>query len=1042
MKLLKLRFFHVICLLCALNMWAQDSVINGQITDETGMPVPGASIFVKGTQNGTSSDIDGNYQISAGPNATLVYSFVGYATQEVVTGGRTSINVQLAPSSEILEEVVVVGYGTQKKSVVTGAISSVKAKDLENMPLTTVGQTLQGRTSGVYVAQNAGQPGSGATIRVRGITSFNNNDPLWVVDGVIVDNGGINFLNQSDIESMEVLKDAASQAIYGTRAATGVILITTKKGKAGKLTVNYNGFGGVSQAARKLDLLNATQYATLRNEQYANGYSGGQFQLPFANTNLGRGTDWQDVIFNDSAQRTQHELSVSGGTDKSNFYLSVGLTDQQGIVMSSISNYIRKNIRLNSTHKIGKYVTIGQTLGFSHEKTVGIGNTNGEFGGPLASAINLDPVTPVVITDPSIIPTLPNPGDYAQQFAVRDNNGNLYGISKDVANEMSNPLAYAKVREGNYGWADNFVGNAYLEVAPIEGLKLRTTLGGKLSYWGNESFSPKSYLNTNQNNQSQNSLYRETHRGFGWNIENTISYTKDFSGHNVTVLVGQGAYVDNQTYGQGTTYLNQPVNNHNDASFNWPTSSDNIIGWSNTGIEHIVTSLFARLNYDYKEKYLVTGIVRRDGSTRFGANNKYGTFPSFSLGWVPTKEDFWKENKVVTNLKIRGGYGVVGSDSGDDFRYLALVGGNRNYTIGQGDYNVTVGYSPDAPSNQDLRWEETTQINIGFETALFNDFSLEFDWYKKKTSGILQPVQLPGYVGATGQPWGNVADMENTGLDMSLTYRKQIGGLHLSVSGNASTLKNTVTSVGEDRDFNTGAGFQSMGSITRYEVGSSYNEFYGYQTNGIFQNQADIDNYTSTSGSVIQPNAQPGDFKWKDLNGDGKITEDDRKYLGSPLPKVTYGLTVNLEYKNFDLTLFGQGAAGNKVFQGLRRLDLNYANWQTAALNRWTGEGTSNNYPRISTVDNNKNFTNMSNFYLQKGDYFRIKIIQLGYSLPSDIIAKAGLAKTRIYVTTENLFTFTKYTGFDPEIGGSVSGIDRGYYPQAKSFMMGVNLSF
>jgi len=1038
MKFLKLRFFHVICLLFALNMWAQETAISGQVTDEAGLPVPGASVLVKGTQNSTSTDFEGKYQITADPNATLVISFVGYATIEEAVNSRTTINLSLVPATQTLDEVVVVGYGTQKKSVVTGAISSVKAKDLENMPLTTVGQSLQGRTSGVYVAQNAGQPGSGATIRVRGVTSFNNNDPLWVVDGVIVDNGGINFLNQSDIESIEVLKDAASQAIYGARAATGVIIVTTKKGKAGRISVNYNGFGGVSRASRKLDLLDASQYATLRNEQYANGYSGGNFQLPFPNTDLGKGTDWQDVIFTDSARRTQHELSVSGGNDASTFYMSVGLTDQEGIVMPSISSYIRKNIRLNSTHKIGKYVSVGQTLGYSNEKTVGIGNTNGEFGGPLASAINLDPVTPVVITDPSIIPQLPNPGDYGQEFAVRDGNGNLYGISKDVANEMSNPLAYAKVREGNYGWADNFVGNAYLEIAPLDGLKLRSTVGGKLSYWGSESFTPKSYLNTNQNNQSQNRLSRQTNKGFGWTIENTVSYNKLISGHNITVLGGQGAYVDNDTYGQETTYLNQPVNNHGDASFNWPTSTDNIIGWSNTGNKHIVTSLFARLNYDYNEKYLVTGIIRRDGSSRFGSNNKYGTFPSFSLGWVPTKEDFWTQNNVVSSLKIRGGYGVVGSDAIGDFAYLALVGGNRNYTIGQGDYNVTVGYSPNAPSNPDLKWESTAQANIGFEAALFNDFTLEFDWYNKKTSDILQGVRLPGYVGATGEPQGNVADMKNTGLDMSLTYRKTIGGLNLSVSGNASTVKNEVTSVGEDRTFNTGPGFQSMGSITRFEVGSAWNEFYGFVTDGIFQNQAEI------AGAAVPDDIEvlPGDFRFKDLNGDGKITEADRQYLGTPIPKVTYGVTVNLEYKNFDLTLFGQGAAGHKIFQGLRRLDITPANWQTNALNRWNGEGTSNTYPRISTVDKNGNFTRMSNFYLQKGDYFRVKIVQLGYSLPSDIIAQAGLSKARFYVTGENLFTFTKYTGYDPEIGGNVSGIDRGYYPQAKSFMMGINLSF
>jgi TonB-linked SusC/RagA family outer membrane protein len=651
---------------------------------------------------------------------------VGYANQEVSVGNKTVLNVSLAQGAKNLDEVVVVGYGTQKKSVVTGAIASVKSKDLENLPLTTVGQSLQGRASGVYVAQNAGQPGSSATIRVRGITSFNNNDPLWVVDGVIVDNGGMNFLNQSDIESMEVLKDAASQAIYGARAAAGVILITTKKGKSGKLSVNYNGFAGFSRAARRLDLLNANQYATLRNEQYANGFAGNsQFVLPYPNAaSLGKGTDWQDLIFNDSAQRTQHELSISGGTEKSTFYMSAALTDQEGIVTSAISNYIRQNIRLNSTHKLGKYVTVGQNLGFSHEKTVGLGNTNSEFGGPLASAINLDPETPAIVTDPS---TRPNSGEYANQYAIRDPNGNYYGISQAVANEMTNPLAYIQTRLGNYSWADNFVGNAYVEVAPVEGLKFRSTVGGKLAYYGTESFTPLSYLNS-INNVTRNNLYRESNRGFGWNIENTVSYTKLIGKHNFNVLGGQATYVDNDRRSNGVTYFNQPVNNHNDASFNWNTPLVDIQGWGSTGNKHIVTSLFARANYDYNEKYLFTGIIRRDGSSRFGANNKYGTFPSFSLGWVPTKEEFWKENVVVTNLKIRGGYGVVGNDNIGDFKYLSTVSGGRNYTIGSGNgVAVVVGNSPDAPSNPDLKWEETAQTNIGFEATLFGDLSVEFD---------------------------------------------------------------------------------------------------------------------------------------------------------------------------------------------------------------------------------------------------------------------------------------------------------------------------
>ncbi len=1042
MKLLKLRFFYFVCLLCTLSAWAQDTTVSGKVTDENGMPVPGASVYEKGNQtSGTMSDIDGNYQITVGPNATLVFSYIGYAAQEIAVNGQTTVNVSMAPGSEELEEVVVVGYGTQKKSVVTGAISQVKAEQLENLPLTRIEQSLQGRTSGVLIAANAGQPGSSATVRVRGVTSFNadSNNPLWVVDGIIVDNGGIGFLNQADIASIEVLKDAASQAIYGARAGAGVILITTKKGKAGKLQVNYNGFSGVQKAARKLDLLNAQQYATLRNEAYANGYTTGNFQLPFPNASeLGRGTDWQDIIFDDSAQRSQHELSLSGGNDKSTFYMSFGLVEQEGIVMPEISSYTRKNIRLNSEHKVNSWLTIGQTVGFSREKNIGIGNTNNEYGGPLASAVNLDPTTPAVVTD---LATQPNAGEYTStNYAVRDENGNYYGISPNVGQEMTNPLAYAKVREGNYGWADNFVGNAFVEIKPIEGLRIRSTVGGKMAYWGSESFTPISYLNAN-NNTIRNSMYRETRKGFGWNIENTISYAKLIGAHNFSVLLGQAAYVDDISSGHGTTYQNLPVNTAAEASFNWPVAPEDQIGWASTGNEHVVTSLFARVTYDYKEKYLFNGIIRRDGSSRFGDNNKYGVFPSFSAGWVLTKEDFWHDTKVLNQFKLRGGYGVTGNDNIGNFRYLSLVGGGRNYTIGnQG--SVVVGNSPDAPANPDLKWEETAMTNIGFDATIFQDFNLTAEWYRKKTTGILQGVRLPGYVGATGEPAGNVADMENTGFEFELGYNKKIGDLNLSVNGNFSTLKNKVLSVGPDRQFNSGPGIQSAGPITRSEVGHSINEFYGYVTDGIFQNQAQIDAYTGTDGGLIQPLATPGDFKFKDLNGDGMINDLDRKFIGSPLPDYTFGITLNLDYKGFDLMAFGQGVAGNQIFQATRRLDIPTANWQTNALNRWTGEGTSNTYPKLSSGDPNGNFSKPSSFYLQDGDYFRLKILQVGYSLPQNVIETIGLSKFRVYLQSENLVTFTKYTGFDPEIGGDVMGIDRGYYPQAQSFMLGCNLQF
>lgn len=1036
MKLLKLRFFYFVCLLCTLSAWAQDvTQVTGTITDEAGMPVPGASVIEKGTQNGTSTDMDGKFSISVGNTAVLQVSYIGYTSQEILVNGQTTINISLVPGAEQLEEVVVVGYGTQKKSVVTGAISQVTAKQLENLPLTRIEQSLQGRTSGVTIFANSGQPGSASTVRVRGVASFRAeaNDPLWVVDGIIMDNGGLGFINQADIESIEVLKDAASSAIYGTRAATGVILITTKKGKAGKLSVNYNGFAGFSAPARKLDLLDATQYATLRNEQYANGFQTGTFQLPYPNAaNLGRGTDWQDVIFNDHAARSQHELSVSGGNEKSNFYMSFGLTDQEGIVTSEISQYIRKNLRLNSDHKVTSWLKIGQTFAYSKEKTLPVGNTNGEYGGPLASAINLDPTTPAIVTDPS---TTPNPSDYSNQYALKDANGNYYGISNAVQQEMTNPLAYIATRRGNYDWSDNFVGNAYVAITPIEGLTFKSTIGGKMAYWGSESFSPQSYLNPNNNN-SRNNLFRATNKNMRWTFENTVSYSKIIADHNFTVLLGQGAYVDDIGSGSTVRYYNQPTNNWQDASFSWPTVAADIQGSAYTNQEHTVSSLFARLNYDYKEKYIFTGIIRRDGSSHFGSNNKYGNFPSFSLGWVPTKEDFWKQNNILNTLKLKGGWGVTGNDNIGNNGFLSLIQGGNNYTIGNGGA-VIVGNSQARPSNPDLAWEETTQTNIGLDAVFLKDFTLTVEWYKKKTTGILQDVRLPGYVGASNPPFGNVGEMKNTGVEFELGYHKRVGDFDISVNGNLSTLKNTVTSVGRDRTFNSGPSIQSSAyPLTRSEVGGSYNAFYGFVTDGIFQNQAEIDAAAKPADITVVP----GDFRYKDLDGDGVITEKDRKYLGSPLPDITYGLTINLAYKGFDLMMMGQGVAGNQIFQGVRRLDMINANWQTNALNRWTGEGTSNSYPRLSTLDANGNFSRPSNFQLQDGDYFRIKLVQFGYSLPESILGKT-LSKARIYVTAENLFTFTKYTGFDPEIGGDVMGIDRGYYPQARSFMVGCNLS-
>lgn len=1025
-------------MVCSFALFAQGLQVKGVVTSsDDGQPIPGVSVVVKGTTNGNITDINGNYTLTVSANSTLVFSFIGMKTQEISVNNRAVINIVLTSEVTGIDEVVVVGYGTQKKSVVTGAISSIKAKELEKVAPGRVEQALQGRVSGVTIAANSGQPGSASTIRVRGITTFGDggNNPLWVVDGIVVDAGGIGYLNQSDIESIEVLKDASSAAIYGTRAATGVIMVTTKKGVAGKLSVSYNGFYGTSAPAKMLNLLNATQYAAIRNERSVAG--GGD--LVFSNLSaLGTGTDWQKAIFNTSANRYSHEISLSGGNEKSTFYLSFGIQDQEGIVASDISNFTQKNIRLNSTHKISKIFTFGETIGYTHQKQLGIGNTNSEYGGPLSSAINLDPITPLVITDA----VAANASPYSTNPVLRDASGNPYGISSIVGQEMTNPLAYIQTRLGNYGWSDNFVGNAYLEANVFKGLVLKSSLGAKLAYWGDQGFNPVFYLSAT-NSSLKNNVYKNNSNSFNWNIENTITYSKKVMDHDFTILLGQGAYVDNIGGNSGVTLFDLPISSYKDASFSFPIpDAANRVGYAGDFIEHKLTSLFARLNYNYKEKYLFTGIYRRDGSTRFGANNKFGIFPSFSIGWVASKEGFWPENNIIDQLKIRGGYGKVGNDAISNFGYLATVVGGFNYTIGNTGA-ITTGYAPSTLDNPDLRWEETTQANIGFEAQLIKSFNVTFDYYKKKTSGILRPITIPGYVGVSSSPVGNIADMENTGLELELGYRKTFGDLNFSANGNIAYLKNQVTYVASDANYINGdASFQSMGPVTRTQAGESYNSFYGYKTAGIFQNMAEINAYTNSTGALYQPNARPGDFRWVDTDGDGSITDKDKTFLGSSIPKYTFGLTLNFDYKGFDLMAFAQGAAGNKIFQGLRRLDIGNSNWQTVALSRWTGEGTSNSYPRLTSNDTNGNFGNMSDFYLEKGDYVRLKVLQLGYSLPARIISISGANKLRFYLSAENLLTLTKYTGYDPEIGGGVFGIDKGVYPQARSFMLGVQLQF
>ena len=1028
----KIKNALIILFLCLLNfgqLMAQTTTVTGIVTDAK-EPLVGAAVLEKGTTNGTLTDLDGKFtlNLTKSKSAVLVVSFVGYKPKEVAVNNAASINIELA-ASDALDELVVVGYGTQRKAVVTGAIAKVKGSDLENMPVPRIEQSLLGRTAGVRVTSGSGQPGEGATVRIRGTTSINASEPLYVVDGIPV-TGGIDYLNQADVESIEVLKDAASAAIYGARAAAGVILVTTKQGKEGKTAVTYNMYMGQQAPTRKLALLNAREYATLMNESSVASKGAILFKDPSV---YSTGTDWQDAVFNTSAPMQNHELGISVGNAKSSYYASFGYYDQTGIVASPQSKWSRYSVRLNSNHKLNKFINIGTTMGYSKVNGKG-SSTNSEFGGVLSRAINMDPITPLIETDPSVLST----SVYTNFPVVRNADGQPYGISKYVSSEILNPVAATTVNQGS-GWADKIVGNAFVEVEPIKGLKFRSSYGVDIAFYGGDGFRPIYYLNAA--NRSDVTLYnRSQSRGFYWVWGNTLAYNKTFDGkHNFSALVGTTAEKNHGENVSGSVQ-NMPVSNIKDASLNFASiQADQNFG----GYEYnaALLSYLGRINYDYEGKYIISALMRIDGSPKFGTNNKFGRFPSVSAGWILTEEHFLKGITPINFLKLRASWGINGNDQIGDFRYVSTVGGGRNYTFGTGDklYN---GVSPNAIANPDLKWEQTTQTNLGFDAKIFKNITVTLDVFQKNTSGMLLDIKVPSYIGNSG-PVGNIAKLENSGVELELGYNKKIGPIAFNLAGNLSYINNKITDLGPDKKFLGGQTFSPQGlEITRTIVGEPIGFFYGYQTQGIFQNQAEVNAYKNKEGIIIQPNAKPGDFRFADINGDGIINADDRTKIGDPTPNLTYGFNFSVAAHGFDILLFGQGVSGNQIFKATRRFDLQMANMTADALGRWTGENSSTTYPRLAMDDPNKNFSRSSNFYVESGAYFRIKTLQLGYTVPLSIISKVGLTRFRVYVSANNLATLTKYTGYDPEIGGGSFGVDRGFYPQARSFLFGLSAAF
>lgn len=1029
--------FSILLLMLSLSIFGQNQTVTGTILDgETGESIIGATVLLKGTDAGTITDLDGNFSLNVNSlNDTLLISFVGFTPMEVAIAGRTIIKESMGINNNQLEEVVVVGYGRQKKKVVTGAVARISNDDITATPTLRVEQALQGRTPGVQVTAQSGQPGDEPTVRVRGIGTTGNAKPLYIVDGLAV--GGIDYLNPGDIETIDVLKDAASSAIYGARAANGVILITTKSGQKGKLNISYDAYYGLQNTVNRLDMLGADDYKMLMNE----GARNGGFSEPFDLLEISAyNTDWQDALFNKNVPMQNHQLSVGGGNDKSTFASSISYFSQEGIIGGEKSQFDRYTARINSNHKVNKMLSFGNNLAYTHLIKRGIG-TNQSFNGAYSSALNLDPLTPVFETDENELSGYP----YNLEPVVRNDTGDTYGISKYVAAEIVNPLALIEI-DNDETRKDQIVGNIFGELEPIQNLKFRTSLGIDMAYLLNDGFRPLFYLNGAQLNDNKTSVNKRIERFFTWQWENTLAYEKTFNeAHTIGLLAGTTASEFNYEDLSGFN-AKVPVNDPDNVYLNLATDT---VWTANGGATHsALLSYFGRANYSFKDKYSITTILRRDGSSKFGSNSRWGIFPSVGVAWVASDEDFLTNIGPINYLKLRASWGVNGNQEIGDFQFLSTINQGRGYGIGGG---TAIGSSPLFLENDDIRWEESEQYNAGVDFGLFeNKMQASLDYYLKNTNGLLEKIPIPGHVGNDG-PIANVGSVQNRGIEWSIDWRSVTGDFKYFIGFNGAFNINEMTFIGNSEKVINGAGWALAGAVTRAEEGLPIAYFWGYQTDGIFQNQSEVFSHINIDGEVLQPNAVPGDVRFVDFNGDGIINDDDRTIIGNPNPDMTFGFNASVDFKGFDLSIFLQGTYGNDIFNGTQRQDLRLTNRPVSALDRWTGEGTSNSTPRYTWADNNNNYR-VSDLYIEDGSYMRLKNAQLGYSLPSTIREKIGAELFRIYISGENLLTFTKYTGVDPEIGalfgsgGALNafdfGIDRAVYPQSKTIRFGTSVTF
>jgi len=981
--------------------------ISGTVTAANNQPASGATVTITGTQLATQTDVGGNFSINVpeGRN-TLTITYVGYEIETVNVANQSSVNVTLQTANAALEQVVVVGYGTQRRSDVTGAIGSVTAKEIEDEPVLQIGQALQGKVAGLQINQNSGSPGSGLLIRVRGTGTVNNAEPLYVVDG----NPNVNPLDISpdQIESIQVLKSASAAAIYGAQGANGVVLITTKQGRAGKSQLDVSFSQGLQQIQKYFPVTNAMQYATLYNEGLV---AAGQQPLYPDPAALGEGTNWQKEVFQ-TAPMTDVSVSASGGNEFSKYFFSVGYTNQEGILKGS--SFDRLNLRVNSSHNITRAIRVGQNLSASVANYKQISEF--DFGSVLGNTLTANPEVPVKFPDGS------------------------WGFSPTSLNS-TNPLATI-FYTNNDTRRPVLNGNVYADITVAKDLIFRSQLNFNWGYSEQKQFSPVYFISSTSQNQVA-SLTETTNRFREQSWANTLTYNKTIGNHKFDLLAG---ITNQESYSQNIVASAQGLP---------PAATDNpnlrylnlgITGYNATGGggEWGILSYLGRVNYNYAGKYFTTVNFRRDGSSRFGENNKFGNFPSFSVGWKLSEEGFMKKAGWINNLMIRGGWGSLGNQNSlPNYAFAYLVTPNINYNFGN---TVVRGQSQTGVGNPDLKWESTKETNLGFDFRGFNNkITASFDVYHKLTTDMLLQVPVLQISGIQQSPYVNGGNVINKGIEIMLGYENRTpGGFDYVVSGNISFNKNEVTQLS-----NTGSSIFTqrsfIGLLNVTQIGSPIASFYGWKTDGIFQTQEEVSKHAFQSSGTA-----PGDWRFQDISGpngvpDGVITALDQTIIGNPWPKFTYGFNAGTSYKGLELKLQLQGTYGNDIFQAFkfRTEGANFFNYTKNVWdNRWTGPGSTNEMPRLHTGDPNNNMRS-SDYYVEDGSYLRVRNIQLGYRIPASLLK---LRSARVYLSVQNAFTFTKYSGFDPEIGTNRNndplyiGIDETNYPLPRIYTLGINL--